>query len=159
MNQENLPTPNIDWLFQQTHLICRSYHHWTGRVLCDLSGLAPEAAVTKLFELPQIVLSAGQGSDPLLNFGNKAALKLWEMTWEQLTQTPGSRTAEAPEREERSRFLKEVSEKGFVSNYQGVRISKTGRRFRIRNAVVWNLVDSDGSYHGQAATFSDWDYL
>jgi hypothetical protein len=35
-----------------------------------------------------------------------------------------------------------------------VRVSATGRRFRIAGAIVWNLVDAAGLRHGQAASFS-----
>ena len=40
---------------------------------------------------------------------------------------------------------------GFIRDYAGVRIAASGRRFRIDDAVVWNLVDADGVRHGQAA--------
>ena len=33
----------------------------------------------------------------------------------------------------------------FIDDYTGVRISASGRRFRIDKAVVWNLVDQEGS--------------
>jgi hypothetical protein len=40
-----------------------------------------------------------------------------------------------------------------------VRISATGKRFRIKQAVVWNLLDCEGLIHGQAATFDRWQVL
>jgi hypothetical protein len=52
-----------------------------------------------------------------------------------------------------------VTANGFINDYQGVRISKTGKRFQIRNAIVWNLTDSAGIYQGQAACFADWEFL
>jgi hypothetical protein len=45
---------------------------------------------------------------------------------------------------------------GFVDDYAGVRISRTGKRFRIEQAIVWNVVDAEGKDHGQAATFAHW---
>ena len=45
---------------------------------------------------------------------------------------------------------------GFVDDYQGIRISRTGKRFRIEQAIVWNLVDDQGRHAGQAATFDHW---
>lgn len=72
---------------------------------------------------------------------------------------PSRLTAEAPERSEREKFLKEVTEKGFISNYSGIRISKTGKRFLIKEATVWNLVDETGRLHGQAACFSEWENI
>ena len=59
-------------------------------------------------------------------------------------------------RDERRRLLDEVGRHGFIENYSGIRISKTGRRFRINHATVFNLLDPAGQYVGQAATFEDW---
>jgi hypothetical protein len=64
---------------------------------------------------------------------------------------PSRLSAEAPEREERERFLERVRADGFVTGYSGVRITKLGARFRITNATVWQLVDDEGGQHGQAA--------
>lgn len=57
------------------------------------------------------------------------------------------------EREQRAAFLAEVTANGYISNYRGIRISASGRRFYIKDAVVWNIVDETGQYCGQAATF------
>ncbi|MEI2783150.1 MAG: MEKHLA domain-containing protein [Candidatus Competibacter sp.] len=40
-----------------------------------------------------------------------------------------------------------------------MRISKSGRRFRIRDALLWNLLDETGQPCGQAALFGDWQFL
>ncbi len=111
------------------------------------------------FEVPFVLVSHGTEADPILNYGNAAALALWEMSWEELTRTPSRLTAEAPNREERARLLAAVAECGFIDDYSGVRISKTGRRFRIAQATVWNLLDERGQDAGQAATFSRWEFL
>jgi hypothetical protein len=52
-----------------------------------------------------------------------------------------------------------VQQFGFIDDYSGIRISKTGQRFWIRNATVWNLIDMNGVRVGQAARFDHWDYL
>ena len=41
----------------------------------------------------------------------------------------------------------------------GVRISKTGKRFKIDQAIIWNISDAHGRYCGQAATFDTWQFL
>ncbi|GEN33660.1 hypothetical protein ADA01nite_11200 [Aneurinibacillus danicus] len=56
-------------------------------------------------------------------------------------------------REDRAKFMKSVSENGYVGNYTGIRISSTGRRFYIIQATVWNLTDENGTIRGQAAAF------
>lgn len=57
----------------------------------------------------------------------------------------------------RQRLLDSVRDKGFIDDYRGIRIAKSGRRFMIRNAVVWQLTDTDGAVQGQAATFGEWE--
>jgi hypothetical protein len=75
------------------------------------------------------------------------------------TRLPSRFSAEAPVREERARLLARVSRDGYIDDYSGVRIASSGRRFRIEQATVWNLVDADRSIHGQAATFAHWTEL
>ena len=55
--------------------------------------------------------------------------------------------------------LAEVTAHGFIENYSGIRISKNGRRFRIAQATVWNLLAEKGEPRGQAAMFSQWEFL
>jgi hypothetical protein len=81
------------------------------------------------------------------------------MTWQQITSLPSRKSAEPPNRDERARFLEQVSLNGFVSNYSGVRISRNNKRFMIKDAVVWNLLDEKGNYYGQAAVFGNWEFL
>jgi len=52
-----------------------------------------------------------------------------------------------------------VRDNGFIDDYSGIRISLNGRRFRINQATVWNVLDEAGAYAGQAATFSSWEFL
>jgi hypothetical protein len=60
---------------------------------------------------------------------------------------------------ERERLLTAVAKHNFIADYAGVRITATGRRFHIPKAIVWNVIDRDGTYHGQAATFRAWKFL
>ena len=139
-------------------ILARSYLHFTKRIL--LPGLFNPLGLSRnLFHAPFVLVSHGTEADPVLNYGNAAALNLWEMSWEELTSTPSRLTAETPEREERGRLLAQVTEHGFIDDYTGIRISKSGRRFRIGRATVWNLVTEHGEPCGQAATFDRWDYL
>jgi hypothetical protein len=72
---------------------------------------------------------------------------------------PSRLSAEPVNQQERERLLAKVTAQGFIDDYAGVRISKTGKRFLIQGAVVWNVVDEHGVYHGQAAWFKDWTWL
>jgi hypothetical protein len=145
-------------IIAHTATLVRSYRHFTKRDL--LPGLFnPLGLARNVFEAPFVVVSHGTQADPILNYGNATALRLWEMTWDELTQTPSRLTAEAPLREERARLLAAVTANGFIDDYAGVRISKTGRRFRIARATVWNLITESGEPCGQAATFGEWTFL
>jgi hypothetical protein len=156
LSRVNLWEQKHDWLVKRGTALLRSYHHWTGQHLIETCG---EAEARVLFEAPFVVVSGGAEQDQLLNYANLAALGLWEMDWETLIRTPSRHTAEPMHHDERAEFLRRVRESGFIDDYSGIRISRTGQRFRIRQAKVWNVLDEDGSYAGQAATFSSWEFL
>ncbi|MFD2673295.1 MEKHLA domain-containing protein [Marinicrinis sediminis] len=135
-------------------LILDSYQHWTGAQLMEVKH--PNEAFLTLYHAPIVVLSHGTEADPILNFGNAAALKLWEMNREAFTQMPSRQTAEPMSQADRSEFMQTVTEQGYITDYSGIRISRTGKRFLIRQTTVWNLVDPKGVYRGQAAAFSSY---
>jgi hypothetical protein len=139
------------------HLI-HSYKKWTGRDLLP-GDFSPLELSAKLYGAPFIVVSHGTQPDPILNYGNRAALELWEMSWDEFTRTPSRLTAEAATREARASVMEVVTHQGFFENYSGIRVSKTGRRFLISRTTIWNLVSENGQLQGQAATFSEWKFL
>ena len=135
-----------------------SYRRWIRQELIPRIGSAKEQAEI-LFEAPFVVVSHGVEVDPIFKYGNRKALELFEMTWEEFTQLPSRNSAEPMHQEQRAKFMEQVTRNGFVDNYQGVRIAKTDRRFLVNNAIVWNVLDDDGKYCGQAAMFSEWEYI
>ncbi len=153
MTTEEFASP-AEWI-AHTQLLLDSYRRWLGMELIPRDGTVEEQA-SALFEVPFVVVSHGTQADPILNYANRAALHLWELGIPALLQTPSRLTAEPVHRDERARLLERTTRHGYVDDYQGIRISSTGRRFRIEQAIVWNLVDAAGVYHGQAATFSSW---
>lgn len=142
---------------EHTERLRRSFHALTGRDLLDPT-LSPEAAADALFHAPFVVLSHNADPDPILTYGNQTALELFELAWEELIQMPSRLTAAAPDRAERARRLARVATQGFIADYAGVRIARTGKRFWIERATVWNLTDDQGQPCGQAATFRTWRY-
>lgn len=120
---------------------------------------SPADQARTLFDASFVVVSHGLEADPILNYGNQAALDLWEMPWEQLVRTPSRRTAEPVNQEERARMLRLAEERGCCDRYRGIRISSTGQRFLVEDATVWNVVDGRGTRVGQAATFTRWTRL
>jgi len=144
----------LEW----TGWLLDSHRHWTGRDLIERTGGADNHA-RALFEAPFVVVSHGTEADPILNYGNQAALDLWETTWERLVRTPSRLTAELGNRAEREGMLELAKRRGFFDGYQGVRISSTGRRFLVEHALIWTVLDAAGTPVGQAARFSQWTWL
>jgi hypothetical protein len=151
------PSPSNDYLQSHVAALLRSYYELTGRHLIEKTAdLATMAK--RVYEAPFFIASHGLEADPVLDYGNRCALELFAMNWHEFTQTPSRLTAEEPNQAERERLLTSVTEKGFIDDYSGVRITADGRRFRIHQATVWNVHDDTGKKIGQAATFSEWDF-
>lgn len=145
--------------FQLEHarLLNSSYRRLLGKAL--IPGIdSDEQFAGALFCAPFAVVSHNTAADPVFNYANLTALRLFAMDWDEFTSLPSKLSAEPVNQAERQRLLAEVTTKGYIDNYQGVRIAKTGQRFMIKNAVVWNLIDEAG-YQGQAACFAEWEFL
>lgn len=156
----HLAAPGDDNEFQAPHidLLCASYRRWTDRELIAANG-SPRQRAEAVWSAPFVVASHDTQADPVFNYANLAALTLWEMDWANFTRLPSRYSAEAVAREERERLLAAVASHGFIDDYRGVRITASGRRFRIEQATVWNVIDAADIYHGQAVMFDRWTFL
>ncbi len=153
-----VPAPDNAWLATHAALLLCSYRHWTGRDLID-SRLTGTEAARALYHAPFVVLSHDTAPDPRFNYANLAAQRLFELPWSRIVGMPSRLSAEPLEQEARARLLDAVTRQGYTDDYSGVRITASGRRFLIRQATVWNLVDADGRLLGQAASFARWEFL
>jgi hypothetical protein len=153
----SLPWEEPRWI-GHTQVLLDSFRRWLGRELISRAGTPLEQS-QRLFDAPFVVVSHGTQADPILNYGNATALSLWEVDLPTLLATPSRLTAEPAHRDERARLLDLTSRQGYCDEYSGIRISKSGRRFQIQNAIVWNLIDGAGERIGQAATFERWEFL
>lgn len=151
---KKLPPMDLIWV----RWLLDSYACWLKRELIDRTGTLEEQS-ERLYVAPFVVASHTRAEDPILNYGNRQALELWEGTWEEFTGIPSRLTAEPVNQPERARMLEQVATHGFMTDYQGIRISRTGRRFLVQQATVWNILDDHGAIQGQAATFSHWQPL
>jgi hypothetical protein len=140
---------------QWSQRLLDSYYHWMKKDLIERTGDAKQQAGT-LFGVSFVVVSHGMELDPLLNYGNQMALDLWEVPWERFLKMPSRLTVEPDMRAEREQVLRQAKADGYFDGYQGVRISSTGKRFLIEQALIWTVVDSAARPVGQAATFSLW---
>jgi hypothetical protein len=151
------PTPANAFLADHVAMLCASYQRLKGTDL--IVGDPDRSPAEALYHAPFVVLSHGTQTDPIFNYANLMAQRLFEMTWAQITSLPSRFSAEPLSRKERARLLETVSERGYIDDYRGVRISSSGRRFMIEQATVWNLSDTQGRAAGQAATFALWTML
>jgi hypothetical protein len=121
--------------------ITDSYRYLLGSPLC---------AADELYDLPAVVLCHDTSPDPRFVYANKAAQVLWERSWDDFIGWPSRLTAPPEHRTSRAQAL---AAKGVVRGYSGVRVSSSGRLFRIHDATVWTVHDETGGVCGQAATF------
>ncbi|MDD1611361.1 MAG: MEKHLA domain-containing protein [Methylococcaceae bacterium] len=140
------PSAENHYLAEHIELITRSFQHLLGYpLLPDTDNLAE-----RLYYAPFVLLSHNAEADPIFNYANAQGLQLFELSWQELITLPSRASAEA---------INQAARDKIITNYRGVRVSKTGKRFEITNAIIWNLTDSAGIYQGQAAYFSDWTVL
>ena len=155
MPRKPQPAWATDAWIERTRVILDSFERFVGRALIPPGSSLAETA-RLLYEAPIVVVAHGVEEDPILNYANATALRLWETDLETLLSMPSRKTAEPMHRDEREKMLKTTREQGYIDDYRGVRISAAGKRFRIERAIVWNLVDATGQHAGQAATFDEW---
>lgn len=152
------PSDENDFLAGHLEILSDSLTQWTGRNLIDTILTRREAA-QRIYFADFALVSHNTAGDPVFNYGNRTALNLFEMDWAEFTGLPSRLSAEPINREQRAMLLSQVSEKGYIDSYQGIRISRSRKRFLIKDALVWNVIDSGGNACGQAALFSEWRYL
>lgn len=144
-------SPHIKWLRQ-------SFKRVVGRNLMSAQA-DDEAFAEALFYAPFAVLSHDNNHDPLFNYANLSALKAFGYEWHELMGLPSRLSAEAGIQADREKSLAIVKATDFLEHYQGVRITKTGRRFLIKNTVIWNVYDNHQNPIGQAACFDAGEFL
>lgn len=157
MEDKSKPSDNNHFHLVHIRLLVSSFKLLTGKNVlasgCDIDNISRE-----IFFALFAVMSHGLEVDPVFNYANQCALDLFEMTWEDFIKLPSRLSAEADSQEERDRILEKVTDQGYVDDYTCVRISNQGKRFQIKNATIWNVIDQDRHY-GQAALIREWAYL
>ncbi|MCB1442561.1 MAG: MEKHLA domain-containing protein [Methyloceanibacter sp.] len=139
-------------------LLADSYKRLLGHAPPFLNGSAMDRPRWLYEEARACVLAHSPAPDPLFIYANKAAQALFEYRWDEIVGMPSRLSAEVPNRAERQRLLDAVARDGFATGYSGIRIAKSGRRFRIDDGILWQLRDADDTLHGVAATFSHWSF-
>lgn len=138
--------------------LCYSYQRWTGKDLVSNYQTIKNPAEV-IFNAPFALVSHGIEPVPVFNFGNRTALELFEIDWDQFIQLPSKESADQENQEDRASLMARVNVNGYEENCCGVRVTSTGKRFLIEGATVWNIIDEQDIYHGQAAMFARWKFL
>ena len=143
-----------------SQIIVESFQDRLGNSLNNLPHPATDSQPAKArHEAPYVVLAHDGAADPCFTYANLTAQRLWELEWDEFIGMPSRYSAEPDLREVRAAMLERVQQDGYIDDYRGIRISKTGQRFELGKTVVWNLQDTEGAACGQAATFSEWTTL
>ena len=158
MNRPAIP-PEAALRDERLALIVGSYRRLTGRDLLPVTPSDRDALALAVWQAPCAIVAHGCGDDPVFFYGNRLALQLFEMSFAEFTRLPSRLSAEPVAQEAREQALAKVVQQGYVEGYAGVRISSSGKRFRILDTTIWNLVDATGSCHGQAAAIGAWEML
>jgi MEKHLA domain len=150
-----LSTPDSSNDYHQAHVLImlENLKRWANYDLIQEYGFSLETLGEQVFNADFYLLSHNTATDPILTYGNQQVLDRWEVTWVELTAMRSSETAKPIDRSARSKLMAQVKAHNYVSEYSGVRISKTGREFKILDGTIWNLFINDGSFYGQAAWF------
>lgn len=156
MNKKHQPDTNLE-LASHIELILNSFRKHIGQGLVADDAAGEDAEL--LYQAPFAVLSHDTAKDPIFNYANLAAQELFEMDWQTITKLPSRLSAEPVNQEERALLLAQVEQQGYIDSYRGIRISATGKRFQIEKAIIWNLMDENDVYKGQAAALYSWSEL
>ncbi|WAT17904.1 MEKHLA domain-containing protein [Aurantiacibacter sp. MUD11] len=141
----------IDHAGDRLGAMLASFKRLTGNSLADDAN--------GLWHAPGAIVAHDTSDDPEFFFANACALTLFKMDIEDFLGMPSQKSAEPAEREERAAMLAKLEADDVVEGYCGVRVAADGSRFKIIDAVVWNIRDEDGRLLGQAAWFEDMDFL
>ena len=139
-------------------LLIESFFYRTKKNLIDLN-LANIDPAQALYESRYVILSHGTEADPIFNYANLAAQKLWSISWDEFLKMPSRLSAETVETNNRNELFSKTNQQGFSSEYSGVRITKYGKRFLIKDATLWKVVSPSGNFHGHAVVFDQWAFI
>lgn len=131
--------------------IAESYYRLTGSPLIPAAEVAdgPDL-VESMYRAPQLLLCHDGADDPKFTYANQAALAAFELPWSGFIGMPSRLSAAPDDQSERSEMITQATASGYFTGYSGVRVASSGRTFRIVDATLWRVTDSDGTVLGLA---------
>jgi MEKHLA domain len=148
-----IPDPSNNYHRQHLEIALANLKEFTGIDLIQEYGFSLDKLGEQVFNADFYLLTHNCDRDPILNYGNQRVLKLWEISWLELTQMYSRETAKSSDRLARSAVMEKVAAQNYIRGYNGIRVSKTGREFKIVDVTIWNLFTRDRQAYGQAAWF------
>lgn len=145
-------------IISHSRLLADSYQFWTGQELFPEISNDLELSHAMYFA-PFVVVSHGLEKDPIFNYGNLQAQQLWQLSWAEFTSMPSRLSAEPIEVVKRNKLLAEGRKRGITYIDQAIRINKEGKRFYIKDVVLFNLQDDNNKYQGQGAVYAKWEFI
>jgi len=153
------PPPLAEFYDAFIREVIASYRRVTGLDLVRQENLQPDRLGRSVYHGNFALLTHRGGPDAILNYGNAFALNLWDVTWPDFITMPSKLTAPDEGRETREALMESVRRNGFATGYDGIRISRKGWRFLIRDVTVWQLLDEAGRNFGVGAYFRNYERL
>ena len=152
------PSLENNWRSDIAEIAIASYEHFTGKSVVDCKNKY-SSPYEALFHLKRPLLVHDTQSDPIFCYGNLLALEIFEYNWEELIKLPSRLSAEVKQQEDRLKMMKEIKKTGYAKGYSGTRITKTGKRIKIGDTTIWNLLGPNSQFSGQAALIKTFEYL
>jgi hypothetical protein len=147
----DVPSPVNSYQTAFVAKLAASFARATGGDLVAEAGLDPARLGQGAWEGCFALLTHDMSA--ILNYANRFTLDLWEMDWETMRQTPSRLTAPEEDRAARAELMAAVARDGFVRDYRGRRVSRSGKLFLIERATVWTMTDPSGVAFGTGAFF------
>ncbi len=142
-------------IIRYSQWLAEGFYHWTGQLLLPVC----DDLASALYYAPFALVAHGTQPDPVFCYANLTAQRLWNMDWHDFTCLPSRLSAEPDVAGDRQRLLDMAARQGYVEHYQGVRVTRDGKRFMIRDTLLWNVMDGTGAMQGQAARINAWEWL
>jgi len=145
-------------------LLVENYAKKVGKPFPTQGAVEITSIAKEIWNAPFVLLyhrlpQEGEGEYPTFCYVNKAALALFETTWDEFVGMESRKTAEdeAAVQQERDEYLAKSLAEGCVEGLEVWRVSQKGKRFLLKDVVLWNI-DSGDETIGQAAICREWQY-
>jgi len=161
-NDDPIPPGRVSNISKHMKRLDASLKSLSGKGLFERINELQQADNITINEIDQSerfnVLSHRNQTDPIYDYGNRAALKTFGYTEIEFYALPSRYSA--PEikgiREERESLMAEFRRLGYSMLKNAVRINKDGKMVQIEWVVIWNVYDEEtGIRTGQAALFDN----